>query len=97
MLSGKQSRHRALLICAPALLCAMAFTGYALMPDCWQGVLQQVNQLVYLLAATCWIGGLLPLVMQMRAAGDITLPLLPRYAVRTVAILQGPGADKWGA
>ncbi|WP_230479683.1 hypothetical protein [Erwinia amylovora] len=75
----------------------MASTGYALMPDSWQGVLQQVNQLVSLLAAACWIGGLLPLVMQMRAAGDITLPLLPRYAVRTLAILRGPGADKWGA
>lgn len=68
-----QRRQKVLLLCALAQLGGMSFTGHALMLDGWQGALQRINQLVHLLAATFWAGGLLPLVLLMRAARDITL------------------------
>lgn len=47
-------------------LVGLAFVGHAGILDGWSGVLQRGNQMVHLLSAAFWAGGLLPVVVLMR-------------------------------
>ncbi|WP_455815927.1 copper homeostasis membrane protein CopD [Pseudomonas cerasi] len=66
-LSGQLCQQTALLL-AVLQLSGLAFTGHAAMLDGWSGVFQRANQIVHLLSAAFWAGGLLPVVYLMRAA-----------------------------
>lgn len=66
-LSGQLCQQTVLLL-AVLQLCGLAFTGHAAMLDGWIGVFQRANQIVHLLSAAFWAGGLLPVVYLMRAA-----------------------------
>lgn len=66
-LSG-QGGQQAVLLLAVMQLCGLAFTGHAAMLDGWSGVFQRANQMVHLLGAAFWAGGLLPVVYLMREA-----------------------------
>ncbi|WP_315707591.1 copper homeostasis membrane protein CopD [Brenneria uluponensis] len=59
-------RQRVLLVSGLAQLCGLAFVGHAVMLDGWPGALQRINQVVHLIAASFWVGGLLPLLILMR-------------------------------
>ncbi|WP_455813012.1 copper homeostasis membrane protein CopD [Pseudomonas graminis] len=61
-------RQQTVLLFALLQLCGLAFTGHAAMLDGWSGVFQRANQIVHLLSAAFWAGGLLPVVYLMREA-----------------------------
>ncbi len=61
-----------LLMCAVCQLVGLAFVGHAAMLDGWMGALQRGNQIVHLLAAAFWAGGLWPVVILMREARNAT-------------------------
>lgn len=61
-------RQYGLLLSALAQLGGLAFIGHAAMLDGWEGVFQRSNQVVHLLAGAFWAGGLLPVLLLMRAA-----------------------------
>lgn len=65
-------RQQLVLICAVFQLAGLAFVGHAAILDGWSGVLQRSNQIVHLLAAAFWAGGLWPVVLLMREARDAT-------------------------
>lgn len=66
-LSGQFCQQTVLLL-AVLQLSGLAFTGHAAMLDGWSGVFQRANQIVHLLSAAFWAGGLLPVVYLMREA-----------------------------
>lgn len=61
-------RQYMLLVGSVLQLAGLAFTGHAAMLDGWMGVFQRANQMVHLLSAAFWAGGLLPVVCLMREA-----------------------------
>ncbi|MFK8260704.1 copper homeostasis membrane protein CopD [Erwinia sp. AnSW2-5] len=63
-----QLRQQTVLLLALLQLSGLAFTGHAAMLDGWSGVFQRANQIVHLLSAAFWAGGLLPVVYLMREA-----------------------------
>ncbi|WP_338544222.1 hypothetical protein VRB69_09990 [Erwinia aphidicola] len=74
-------RQTALLLMALAQLAGLAFVGHAAMLEGWMGVLQRTNQMVHLIAAAFWAGGLVPVVLLMRLARQDK----PQYeAIRTM-------------
>ncbi|QGU87778.1 copper homeostasis membrane protein CopD [Erwinia sorbitola] len=66
LLRGHQ-RQQTLLLCGVMQLAGLAFTGHAAMLDGWGGVFQRTNQMVHLLSAAFWAGGLLPMIFLMLA------------------------------
>lgn len=59
---------QAVLLLAVLQLSGLAFTGHAAMLDGWSGIFQRANQIVHLLSAAFWAGGLLPVAYLMREA-----------------------------
>ncbi|EXU76162.1 copper homeostasis membrane protein CopD [Erwinia mallotivora] len=60
------------LFCASGQLVGLAFTGHVAMADGLMGTLQRSNQVVHLLAAAFWAGGLLPVLLLMRDTRQLT-------------------------
>jgi Putative copper export protein len=65
-------RQQLLLISGLLQLAALAGVGHAAMRDGLPGLLQQINHALHLIAAAFWTGGLLPLLLLMREARQIT-------------------------
>ncbi|MEJ4044486.1 copper homeostasis membrane protein CopD [Erwinia sp. SLM-02] len=63
-------RQQSLLLCALLQLAGLAFVGHAAILDGGMGVLQRGNQIVNLVTAAFWAGGLWPVVVLMREARD---------------------------
>lgn len=75
------ARQWALLLLALAQLAGLALVGHAAMLEGWMGMLQRTNQMVHLIAAAFWAGGLVPVVLLMRLARQGK----PQYqAIRTM-------------
>ncbi|MCQ4095623.1 copper homeostasis membrane protein CopD [Erwinia persicina] len=95
-----EPRQRTLLICALFQLAGLAFTGHAAMLDGWGGLFQRVNQMVHLLSAAFWAGGLLPLIILMRDARSpglrhdavVTMMRFSRYGHLAVTLVVVSGA-----
>lgn len=66
-------RQRILLLLGVAQLTGLAFVGHAAMLEGWPGVWQRANHAVHLLSSAFWAGGLLPLLLLMADARQITL------------------------
>ncbi len=83
--------HWAVLGLAVPLLATLALTGHAAMGEGVPGLLHRGNQMVHLLAAGAWLGGLIPLALLVRraqAGRAGTEPVLRRFsAYGTVAVL----------
>jgi len=76
-----QIRQQCLLLCAVLQLAGLAFVGHAAMLEGASGVLQRGNQIIHLLAAAFWAGGLWPVVVLMRESHNVAW----RYdAIRTM-------------
>lgn len=74
-------RQQLLLLSGAGQLAGLAFVGHAAMLDGVMGFLQRSNQIVHLLSAAFWAGGLLPVAMLMQDARQMTT----RYdAIRTL-------------
>lgn len=58
------------LLAGAAQLMGLALTGHAAMSDGLAGIMQRTNQMIHLLAATFWVGGLLPVLLLMREASQ---------------------------
>ncbi|MBK0031664.1 copper homeostasis membrane protein CopD [Erwinia sp. S43] len=65
-------RQQMMLLCALLQLAGLAFVGHAAILDGWLGALQRGNQIVHLLAAAFWAGGLWPVALLMREARNAT-------------------------
>lgn len=74
-------RQRTLLLCAALQLAGLAFTGHATMLEGAAGLFQRVNQMVHLLSAAFWAGGLLPVIVLMQ---EVRRPQQRYDAVRTL-------------
>lgn len=87
-------RQQVLLLAGVLQLACMALIGHAAMRDGLPGLLQQCNQAMHLIAATFWVGGLLPLLLLMREARQIdrrtdairTMMRFSRYGHLAVAL-----------
>ncbi len=83
--------HWAVLGLAVPLLATLALTGHAAMGEGVPGLFHRANQMVHLLAAGAWLGGLIPLALLVRraqAGRAGTEPVLRRFsAYGTVAVL----------
>ncbi|MBD2815110.1 copper homeostasis membrane protein CopD [Xenorhabdus sp. Flor] len=73
---GSKAKNFLLLGCSVILLSSHAFIGHATMYDGELGLLLQVNQIVHLLSAGYWFGGLWPflLCLQFLRLKDISKP-----------------------
>jgi len=74
-------RQQCLWVLALLQLVGLAFVGHAAILEGGMGILQRGNQIIHLLAAAFWVGGLYPVVLLMRESHDMTW----RYdAIRTM-------------
>lgn len=60
LLPSGRAQSSLFLICAAAMLALHAFTGHGMLYSGWTGRLYQLNQVVHLLSAAYWFGGLWP-------------------------------------
>lgn len=87
--------QRLLLLMALLQLAGLAFVGHAAMLDGWAGGMQRINQMVHLISAAFWAGGLLPVLLLMREARGVshrydairTLMRFSRYGHLAVALV----------
>ena len=74
------------LICAAAMLALHAFTGHGMLYSGWTGRLYQLNQVVHLLSAAYWFGGLWPFLvcLLILLRRDTLAQGLPKEVVATL-------------
>lgn len=88
-------RQQLLMLSGAGQLAGLAFVGHAAMLDGAMGILQRSNQVVHLIAAAFWAGGLLPVLLLMRDARQLntrydairTLMRFSRYGHLAVALV----------
>lgn len=74
------ARDKRLLALSGLLLASVALTGHSALPGGVPGILHQLADVVHLLAAGWWIGGLLALVYVSRALGSEAHQVLERFS-----------------
>ncbi|MGE9549951.1 copper homeostasis membrane protein CopD [Erwinia amylovora] len=77
----RRLRQQLLVLSGAGQLAGLAFVGHAAMLDGAMGMLQRSNQIVHLIAAAFWAGGLLPVWLLMR---DARQPDIRYDAIRTL-------------
>lgn len=73
-------RDRPMLVLSGLLLASVALTGHSALPGGAPGVFHQLADVVHLLAAGWWVGGLLALVLTARALGGEAHHVLERFS-----------------
>ena len=76
----RPARDRSLLLLSGVLLASVALTGHSALPGGVPGVVHQLADVVHLIAAGWWIGGLLALVLVARALGPQAHDVLHRFS-----------------
>jgi putative copper resistance protein D len=90
-------RDKRLLILSGLLLVSVALTGHSALPGGVPGLLHQFADVLHLLAAGWWIGGLLALVLVSRSLGHRATAVLERFSglgYGAVAAIVGTGLFK---
>ncbi|MBA5809524.1 copper homeostasis membrane protein CopD [Morganella morganii] len=63
LLPAGRAQSSLFLVCAAVMLALHAFTGHGMLYSGWAGRLYQLNQVVHLLSAAYWFGGLWPFLV----------------------------------
>jgi len=95
LMAKGRPRQQLLLLSGVGQLAGLAFVGHAAMLDGVAGWLQRANQVVHLLSAAFWAGGLLPVLILMRDMRQLpasydavrTLMRFSRYGHLAVALV----------
>ena len=77
---ARPGRDKPLLVLSGLLLASVALTGHSALPGGVPGILHTLADIVHLIAAGWWVGGLLALVLLARSLGDRALPTLERFS-----------------
>lgn len=63
LLPAGRAQSSLFLVCAAVMLALHAFTGHGMLYSGWTGRLYQLNQVIHLLSAAYWFGGLWPFLV----------------------------------
>jgi putative copper resistance protein D len=80
LIRPRPPRDRTLLIVSGLFLASVALTGHSALPGGAPGVFHRLADVVHLIAAGWWIGGLLALVLVSRQLGSEAAHVLQRFS-----------------
>jgi putative copper resistance protein D len=81
-----QMSWRLTALVSGAMLVTLAGQGHAVMQDGWIGLVHQANDVIHVLSAGAWFGGLIPLAVLLRMSSGAPLPPDASTALRRFSL-----------